>query len=96
MEMSEDEFFDMEPAMFASKAKGWGELQRMRQRDTYDSARMVARIVAQVHAKKGVTVKPTQIAEFPWDNNKTNRTKEGYITYEQGSAMLSLVSTAKT
>lgn len=92
MGMREDDFFDMEPAMFALKAKGWSELQQMHQRDTYDSARMVARVVAQVNAKKGQTIKPEQIARFPWDAKGKNRTKDGYISYESGASMLALIS----
>jgi hypothetical protein len=92
MGLDVEAFFDMEPREFTAASHGWAEHQRQIQRDRYESARMVALVTAQIHAKKGKTIKPTDIAEFPWDKRKTNRTKDGYISYEQGSAMLSLIA----
>lgn len=40
-----------------------------RGRDNKDVGRMIAQIIAQVNSKK--TIAPTDIAEFPWDGNKS-------------------------
>jgi hypothetical protein len=46
---------------------GFNKRTEMEQRMHYDSARLVAQVTAQMGAKKGVRVKPTDIATFPWD-----------------------------
>ena len=44
-------------------------------RDTWERARWLAAISLQPHAKKGATIKPTDLIKFDWDNEQKQTTK---------------------
>lgn len=44
-------------------------------RDTWERARWLAAISLQPHAKKGATIKPTDLIKFDWDNEQKQTAK---------------------
>lgn len=94
MKLDPDVFYDMSPKEFNACLYGWNATREQIQRDTYDSARLVAVACLQPHAKKGKQVKMTDVAKFPWDV-KTNAKRGELMSYEQGVAVMSLIATNK-
>lgn len=60
-------FYDMLLSDLLLAAQGFMELEEQRERQAWERARWTAAMYIQPHAKKGVRVKPTDIAKFPWD-----------------------------
>ena len=58
-------YYSLTPVQFFNTVEGFFELENARQRISWESARLVAQVVAQVNSKK--TIKPTDIAVFPWE-----------------------------
>lgn len=77
---------------FAACYYGYMRRVETKQRIVFEAHRFNARAVIQSWAKRGKKIKLTDIAKFPWDDDKTERTKDGYVSYDAMSTLLSLVS----
>ena len=60
-------FYSMEFTDFLIAAEGFVELEENRERQNWERQRWLATVLLQPHTKKGTSLKPTDIAKFPWD-----------------------------
>lgn len=60
----------MEFKDFLLAADAFFELEETRERQQWERQRWLATVLLQPHAKKGATLKPTDITKFPWDKKQ--------------------------
>jgi len=66
LQLQLDYYLSLTPVQFFNTIEGFRNLEKARNRTSWEQARLVALTVAQVNSTK--TVKPTDIIEFDWDN----------------------------
>jgi hypothetical protein len=90
--ISYNDFWDMRPADFFAAVHGYkkrmADIMQLHQRMHFDSSRLIAQTIAQIHAKKDVVIKPTDIAEFPWDNVPSKKGEDEYASQEDIDAVM--------
>lgn len=70
MRLSPAAFYSMEFKDFLLAADAFFELEETRERQQWERQRWLATVLLQPHAKKGATLKPTDITKFPWDKKQ--------------------------
>ena len=71
--MSEAEFWDSTLRGITLKAEGHRRAVEMRERSEWERARWLAAIMIAPYAPKGKTIKPSDIARFPWEESKIRK-----------------------
>lgn len=66
--------FDMTLDEFELAVSGFQKMSEIRERGDWERTRWLATILLQPHMKKGKELKPTDLAQFPWEQKqkKTN------------------------
>jgi len=70
LRLSPLQLYDMTFSEFGNAMTGFYELEENRQRQHWERTRWAAMITIQPHVKKGSVKKPTDIATFPWEEQK--------------------------
>ena len=68
--MNVDDFYDMLPREFWNKVDGFYELENMRQKSDWERTRWSTCLLLNIQLPKGKNLKPTDLMEFEWEENK--------------------------
>lgn len=78
--MTEEQFWDSTPRSFHHRITGFYELENQRNRQAWERTRWLAAILLQPHARKGKTIRPTDLLKFQDESTTTTTLKAGPIT----------------
>ena len=72
--LTPDALYDFTFRQFGNAVRGRHKLQESQQRDAWERTRWQTALLLNVHTKKGASVRPKDLATFPWEqsNNKPN------------------------
>ena len=68
-------FYEMTVEELVSAAEGYAKEQEERERGEWERVRWLAALLLQPHAKKGRSIKPTDLAKFPWEETAPKKKK---------------------
>ena len=68
--MNVDDFYDMLPREFWNRVDGFYKLENMRQRSDWERTRWSTCLLLNIQMPKGKSIKPTDLIEFEWEENK--------------------------
>jgi|DEB0MinimDraft_6_1074348.scaffolds.fasta_scaffold10544_2 gentisate 1,2-dioxygenase len=68
-------FYEMTVEELTLAAEGYAKEQEERERSEWERTRWLAALMLQPHAKKGRTIKPQDLAKFPWEKEAKKKTK---------------------
>lgn len=65
--------YEMSIAEFVCAVRGFYEMSEIREQHHWERARWIATVLLQPHTKPNTRMKPTDVAQFPWEkrNEKT-------------------------
>ena len=72
--LTPDALYDFTFREFGNAVRGRHKLQESQQRDAWERTRWQTALLLNAHTKKGASVRPKDLATFPWEktNKKTN------------------------
>tara|TARA_R110001606_G_scaffold376176_2_gene534742 strand:- start:72 stop:377 length:306 start_codon:yes stop_codon:yes gene_type:complete len=73
------EFWDLLPRQFFLMQKAFYKKQEQRTQESWEQTRWLATFVLQPHMKKGKKLQPKDLAKFPWETDKEQKTKREEI-----------------
>lgn len=66
-------FYSMTLPEFLLAAEGFHQLEEVRQQAHWERTRWLATLTLSPHTKKGHSIKPTDLAIFPWEKQKKKK-----------------------
>ena len=66
-------FYAMTLPEFLLAAEGFHQLEEVRQQAHWERTRWLATLTLSPHTKKGHSIKPTDLAIFPWEKQKKKK-----------------------
>ena len=76
-------FFEMTIDDFECAVRGFHELNEIREQQNWERTRWLATIILQPHTKKNQRLRPTDIAQFPWEQPKQKSAINGESLLQQ-------------
>ena len=73
MRLSPTAFYDMTFMDFQLAAEGFFNLEERRQQSEWERMRWLGALLLSPHAKKGQSIKPQDIATFPWEKKPKHK-----------------------
>ena len=68
-------FYDMTLQEFLLAAEGFHQLEEIRQQQDWERTRWLATLMLSPHARKGKSIKPRDLAIFPWEKKPKKKNK---------------------
>jgi hypothetical protein len=75
LRLGPNSFWDMTVEELVMAAEGYAKEQEEKERGEWERVRWLAAVLLQPHAKKGSTIKVTDLATFPWEETAPKKKK---------------------
>lgn len=84
LKLSPNALYDLTPREFKNMLKGFEQLNVFNNREEWERTRVLASLLLSPHAKKGKSIKPTDLLPFEWDKKEPiiqSKPSTEYINY---------------
>ena len=83
MRIPEDEYLDTTLRRLRYRIEGFFEIENRREKSEWERVRWQSTLILNMFAKKGQTIKPKQIAVFPWEEEVKIKPPPGKLLSRQ-------------
>jgi len=76
--LTPDALYDFTFRQFGNAVRGRYNLQESQHRDAWERTRWQTALLLNVHTKKGASLKPKDLATFPWEKQEKKNPSHGW------------------